>query len=70
MKDQEPKVKSPAKALTVLSFFTVQEPAWGVTKSNIYNILTDYLSIYGIFGAHSRHPIGCGDREGGGHGSS
>lgn len=54
MEDQEPKVKSLAKALKVLSCFTVQEPVlgvtelaerMGVTKSNIHNILSTFQSM-------------------------
>lgn len=50
---QAPKVKSLAKALKVLSCFTIQEPVLGVTelaerigvtKSNIHNILATYHS--------------------------
>lgn len=51
---QAPKVKSLAKALKVLSYFTVQEPIlgvtelaerMGVTKSNIHNILSTFHSM-------------------------
>lgn len=54
MEKQEPKVKSLAKALKVLSCFTVQEPIlgvtelaerMGVTKSNIHNILSTFHSM-------------------------
>lgn len=54
MPGQEPKVKSLAKALKVLSCFTVQEPVlgvtelaerMGVTKSNIHNILSTFQSM-------------------------
>lgn len=54
MESQEPKVKSLAKALKVLSCFTVQEPVlgvtelaerMGVTKSNIHNILSTFQSM-------------------------
>lgn len=51
---QAPKVKSLAKAMNVLSCFTVREPVLGVTelaerigvsKSNIYNILTTFREL-------------------------
>lgn len=51
---QTPKVKSLAKALNVLSCFTVQEPVLGVTelaqrmgmtKSNIHNILSTFREL-------------------------
>ena len=51
MDNQEPKAKSLAKALKVLSCFTSQEPVLGVTelaerigvtKSNIHNILSTF----------------------------
>lgn len=51
---QAPKVKSLAKALNVLSCFTVQEPVlgvtelaerMGVTKSNIHNILSTFHAM-------------------------
>lgn len=55
MTDQQPpKVKSLAKALNVLSCFTVQEPVLGVTelaerigvtKSNIHNILSTFRDL-------------------------
>lgn len=54
MDNQEPKVKSLAKALKVLSCFTIQEPVLGVTelaerigvtKSNIHNILSTFQSM-------------------------
>lgn len=54
MEEQAPKVKSLAKALKVLSCFTVQEPVlgvtelaerMGVTKSNIHNILSTFQSM-------------------------
>ena len=54
MEEQTPKVKSLAKALRVLSCFTVQEPElgvtelaerMGVTKSNIHNILSTFQSM-------------------------
>ena len=50
----EPKVKSLAKALNILSCFTIQEPILGVTelanrigvtKSNIHNILSTFTSM-------------------------
>ena len=50
----EPKVKSLAKALNILSCFTIQEPVLGVTelanrigvtKSNIHNILSTFTSM-------------------------
>ena len=50
----EAKVKSLAKALKILSCFTIQEPVLGVTelaarigvsKSNIHNILSTYTSM-------------------------
>lgn len=52
MADKDPKVKSLAKALEVLSCFTVEKPAWGVTelaerfgvtKSNIHNIISTFV---------------------------
>lgn len=52
--EQAPKVKSLAKALNILSCFTVQEPVlgvtelaerMGVTKSNIHNILSTFRSM-------------------------
>lgn len=51
---KEPKVKSLAKSLTILSCFTIQEPVlgvtelaqrMGVTKSNIHNILSTFTSM-------------------------
>lgn len=54
MDNQEPKAKSLAKALKVLSCFTSQEPVLGVTelaerigvtKSNIHNILSTFTSM-------------------------
>ena len=54
MESSEPKVKSLAKALKVLSCFTIEEPALGVTelaermgvaKSNIHNILSTFQSM-------------------------
>lgn len=54
MERQDPKVKSLAKALKVLSCFTIQEPVLGVTelsermgiaKSNIHNILSTFQSM-------------------------
>jgi DNA-binding IclR family transcriptional regulator len=54
VEDQEAKVKSLAKALKVLSCFTVQEPVLGVTelaerlgvtKSNIHNILSTFHTM-------------------------
>lgn len=51
---QEPKVKSLAKAMNVLSCFSVQEPVLGVTelaerigvsKSNIHNILSTFREL-------------------------
>lgn len=50
----EPKVKSLAKSLKILSCFTIQEPVLGVTelaerigvtKSNIHNILSTFTSM-------------------------
>ena len=50
----EPKVKSLAKSLKILSCFTIQEPVMGVTelaeligvtKSNIHNILSTFTSM-------------------------
>ena len=50
----KPKVKSLAKALNILSCFTIQEPILGVTelanrigvtKSNIHNILSTFTSM-------------------------
>lgn len=52
--NREPKVKSLAKSLTILSCFTIQEPVlgvselaqrMGVTKSNIHNILSTFTSM-------------------------
>lgn len=54
MDNQEPKVKSLAKAMNILACFTVKEPVWGVTelatrmqlnKSNVYNILATFKSL-------------------------
>lgn len=51
---REPKVKSLAKSLKILSCFTIQEPVlgvtelaerMGVTKSNIHNILSTFTSM-------------------------
>ena len=52
--NKEPKVKSLAKSLKILSCFTIQEPVLGVTelaerigvtKSNIHNILSTFTSM-------------------------
>ena len=54
MDNHEPKVKSLAKAMNILSCFTVKEPIWGVTelamrmnlnKSNVHNILATFQSL-------------------------
>lgn len=54
MADSEPKVKSLAKALEILSCFTVEKPIWGVTelaeqfgvaKSNIHNIASTFVKM-------------------------
>lgn len=54
MDNHEPKVKSLAKAMNILSCFTVKEPVWGVTelatrmnlnKSNVHNILATFQSL-------------------------
>ena len=63
MEEQELKVKSLAKALRVLSCFTIEEPIWGVTelaehmgvtKSNIHNIVSTFQAM----GYLERHPDG------------
>lgn len=52
--EQEPKVKSLAKALHLLEYFTLQEPElgitelaekMGVTKSNVHNIVSTFQSL-------------------------
>ena len=54
MDNHEPKVKSLAKAMNILSCFTVKEPVWGVTelatrmnlnKSNVHSILATFKSL-------------------------
>lgn len=54
MENHDPKVKSLAKAMDILSCFTVKEPVWGVTelakhmdlnKSNVHNILSTFKSL-------------------------
>ena len=54
MENQELKVKSLAKAMSILSCFTVKEPVWGVSelaarmelnKSNVHNILSTFKAL-------------------------